>query len=126
VILVDTSVWIATHRSPDSGDAQTLRSLLDSGDVALPLPVRIEFVAAAPRKDRGTLRRVLSALPLVVPTDDTWQVVESWTARARDAGYAFNLADLLIAALAHELTGLVWSLEKDFGAMEKLGLIRCY
>lgn len=126
MVLVDTSVWIATHRSPDSADARTLRSLLDGDDVSLPLPVRIEFVAAAPKKDRNKLRRALSALPLVVPTEATWRVVEAWTARARDAGYTFALTDLLIGALASELTGLVWSLDSDFDAMEKLGFVHCY
>ena len=126
MILVDTSVWIATHRTPDSRDAQTLRALLDSGDVCLALPVRMEFVAAAPKKDRRKLRRAISALPLAVPTEDTWRVVESWIPIAQDAGHTFGLADLFIAALSAELTSLVWSLDKDFAAMEKLGFVRCY
>jgi predicted nucleic acid-binding protein len=94
--------------------------------VALALPVRIEFVAAATKKERPKLRRLMAALPMVVPAEDTWPLVESWKARGIDAGYSFSLSALLIAALAHELTGLVWSLDTDFAAMEKLGFVRCY
>ena len=126
MILVDTSVWIAAHRSPASRDAETLRALLDSDEVCLALPVRMEFVAAAPQRQRPTLRRALSALPLAVPTEETWQRVESWISRGRDSGYSFGFKDLFIAALAAELNALVWSLDKDFTAMEKLGFVRCY
>jgi predicted nucleic acid-binding protein len=104
----------------------TLRALLDSDDVSVALPVRVEFVAAASKKQRPKLRRLIAALPLVVPSEETWRLVETWKARGIDAGYSFSLSDLLIAALAHELTGLVWSLDTDFDAMEKLGFVRCY
>jgi predicted nucleic acid-binding protein len=126
VVIVDTSVWVEVHRHPRSDDATTLKSLLDTDEVALALPVRIEYVASAARKDRPKLRRALAALPLLVPSEETWQVVESWRARGHDAGHTFGVTDLLIAALTNELTGLVWSLDKDFVAMEKLGFVRCY
>ena len=126
MILPDSSIWIAANRKPASDVAVTLRSLLESDDVAVALPVQIEFVGAAAKKDRPKLRRLIAALPLVVPTEETWQVVESWMAFGRDAGYAFKLPDLLIGALASDLGGLVWSLDTNFTAMEKLGFVRCY
>ena len=126
MILPDSSIWIAAGRTPASDIAHTLRELVNSDEVSLALPVRIEFVAAAAKKDRPKLRRLLAAVPLVLPTDETWQVVEVWMARGRDAGFAFDIADLLIGALSAELGGLVWSLDKDFAAMEKLGFVRCY
>ena len=126
MIIVDTSVWITAHRKPQGPDAQTLRELLDAGEVALALPVRIEFLSRAAKTDRAKLRRALKALPLVVPTDETWQLIESWAARARDVGQKFSIPDLLIAAAASELVGLVWSLDKDFEEMEKLGFVKRY
>jgi predicted nucleic acid-binding protein len=126
VVIVDTSVWIAARRSPDGAHATALRSLLDADEVALALPVRIEFVAAAAKKDRLHLRKALAALPLVVPTDETWHQVEKWVSQARDAGYGFALSDLIIASLAHELTALVWSLDNAFERMEKLGFVQRY
>jgi len=126
VVFVDTSVWIAASRKPESKIARTLQELLDADEVGIALPVRIEFVAAAPRRHRTHLRRALAALPLSVPTEETWHTIESWAARARDAGYSLGIPDLLIAALASELVGLVWSLAKDFEAMEKLGFVQLY
>ena len=126
MIVVDTSVWVAAHRNPQGSDAQTLRGLLDTGEVALPLPVRIEFLSRTAKKDRPKLRRALAALPLVFPTDDTWKLIESWAVRAHDAGHTFGISDMLIAAAATELAGLVWSLDTDFEAMEKLGFVNRY
>lgn len=126
MIIVDSSVWIAAHRKPKGPDAETLRELLDAGEVALPLPVRIEFLSRAAKKDRARLRRALAALPLVFPTDETWKLIGSWAVRAHDAGYSFSIPDMLIAAAASELVGLVWALDKDFEAMEKLGFVNRY
>jgi len=64
VIFVDTSVWVETLRSREGPAAQHLVELLDSGEVALSAPVRIEILAGASNADVVPLRRVLSALPL--------------------------------------------------------------
>ena len=62
----------------------------------------------------------------MVPTDDTWSVVERWVEQAADAGQRFTVTDLLIAALAHELTALVWSQDRDFDRMTSLGFVQSY
>jgi predicted nucleic acid-binding protein len=75
MIVVDTSVWVATRRQPAGEIAETLRSLLDEDEVGLALPVRLELWAGTARQDRAAFRRAFSALPLLVPTDDTWSTV---------------------------------------------------
>jgi predicted nucleic acid-binding protein len=62
----------------------------------------------------------------VVPTEETWQPLTEWIARAADAGERFAVTDLLIASLSTEIGGLVWSLDKDFERMEKLGFVSLY
>jgi len=126
VIVVDTSVWIAASRKALGPEARTLTSLLDADEVALALPVRMELAAGVARKDRAALVRGLSALPLLYPTDDTWGLAERWIAPAADAGQRFAMTDLLIAALAEEIGGLVWSLDEDFEGLERLGFARLY
>lgn len=126
MIVVDTSVWVAALRDPDSPVAGTLRSLIDAEEVCVALPVRLELLSGLGHETRPRVRRALTSLPVVAPTEDTWRVVERWIDRAGDAGQRFALVDLLIAALAHELTGLVWSLDKDFERLESLGLVQSY
>jgi predicted nucleic acid-binding protein len=126
MIVVDTSVWIAALRSASSHEAEVLTALLDADEVGLPLPVRLELVAGAGRKDRARLRRALSALPVLYPADETWGVIDRWIERAADAGESFGVGDLLIAALAHQQSALVWSLDRDFARMKELHLIELY
>jgi hypothetical protein len=42
---------------------------------------------------------------------------------AADRGHRFSLSDWVIAALAHEIGGLVWSLDADFVEMERLAFV---
>jgi len=126
VIVVDTSVWVAANRDPRGVPAETLRALLDADEVALALPVRLELVCGVSRAQRAAFRRALTALPLVAPSEETWTLVEEWVERAANAGQRFGLTDLLIAALAREIGGLVWSLDADFARMARLDLVGLY
>jgi predicted nucleic acid-binding protein len=126
VIVVDTSVWIDAARRPGGACARTLGRLLDADEVALALPVRLELMAGVARKDRRALRRGLSGLPVVSPSEETWRSVEGWVDRAAEAGQRFAMTDLLIAGLAADIDALVWSLDDDFARMEGLGLVRRY
>ena len=126
MIVVDTSVWVAANRRPAGSDAETLKQLLDADEVALAWPVRVELLSGTAKTSRKAFRKALSALPVALPTEETLRLVESWVPQAADAGYRFSVPDLLIAALAHELTALTWSLDEDFVQMEKLGFVRLY
>jgi predicted nucleic acid-binding protein len=126
VIVIDTSVWVAATRQPGPPVATTLNALIDADDAVLALPVRYELLAGVARKDRAAFKRALSALPVVAPSEDTWQLIEGWIEPAADAGHRFAVTDLLIAGLAHEIDALVWSLDADFTRMASLGLVRLY
>ena len=126
MILVDTSVWVAALRGASGSPATVLQRLLDADEVVLAGPVRIELLAAVSRLDRERLRRALSALPLLYPTDDTWSTIDRWVDRAADAGERFGFGDLLIGALAAECGALVWSLDRDFARMERLKFVDVY
>jgi predicted nucleic acid-binding protein len=126
VIVVDTSVWVAARRHPAGDVFDTLRGLLDTDEVALALPVFLELWAGTAKADRRAFRRAFSALPLLVPTEETWAPLDAWIARAADAGHRFALTDLLIARLAEEIGALLWSLDSDFERMARLKLVHPY
>ncbi|MFL5306481.1 MAG: PIN domain-containing protein [Polyangia bacterium] len=125
MIVVDTSVWVEGLRGRQPIAAR-LAGALDRDDVALPVPVRIELLSGARRTERAQLRRVLSALPLLVPSAETWPRIEEWVATGAAAGHRFGVADLLVAAIASENACPIWSLDQDFTRLAQLGLVSQY
>ena len=126
MIIVDTSVWVNALRIAASSEARVLRSLLDADEVALAVPVRIELLSGASKQDRPRLRRALSALPVLYPSDETWQAIDTWVDTAGATGRCFGVGDLLIAALARETGSLLWSLDTDFSRIARLGFVDLY
>ncbi len=126
MIVVDTSVWVSVLRSAASPEAPVMARLLDADEIGLAAPVRVELMSGVSLRDRAALTRALSALPVLYPTDDTWRLLDSWTEKTTKAGQHFGFGDLLVGALAAEAGALVWSLDTDFGRMEKLKLVQRY
>jgi predicted nucleic acid-binding protein len=124
MIVVDTSVWIAARRKQRVADV--LRSLLEADEVALAMPVRLELLSGIAGHQRRDFLRTSATLPQLHPTEDTWRTLPAWIERAADAGQTFSIPDLLIASSTSEIGGLVWSLDKDFERMEKLGFVGRY
>jgi predicted nucleic acid-binding protein len=122
VIAVDTSVWINFFRGRAPA-AERLPLLLDQDEVALPVPVRIEILSGARKAERPRLDRLLSALPILHPTRETWQRVEDWVTIGGASGHRFGVGDLLIASLAAENGYALWSFDSDFARMARLGLV---
>lgn len=126
MIIVDTSVWVSVLRSRRGREAAIFDALVDTDYVLLAAPVRTELLGGARSAARAQLKRALTALPVVYPTDDTWRLMDQWSSLAADRGCHFGVGDLLIAALANESGALVWSLDSDFARMEKLRLVSLY
>jgi len=122
-ILVDTSVWIEYFRGSNEKIHTELDDILDQRLVLLSQVVRCELLSGVRKDELFKLERVLSSLTRIVPQNSTWELVESFTKIAVKKGVRFGVMDLLIASSAHEAEALIWSLDKDFKAMEKLGLI---
>jgi len=126
MIFVDTSVWVEFLRGRDATLVEQMRALLDSEEVGLAAPVRIEILSGAARRHLPRLRRLLGTFALFVPTSDTWQLVDGWLDRAARSSQRFGVMDLLIGALAAEQHAALWSLDRDFERMERLGLLGRY
>lgn len=126
MIAVDTSVWVAALRHSSSREAVVLRELLDADEVLLPIPVKIELLSGTSRRDRASMVAGLEALPVGYPNDETWRTLVEWTGRASNAGIAFGVGDLLVAAIAADNGASVWSLDSAFDRLERLRLISQY
>lgn len=126
MILVDTSVWNVALRRARSEAAEHLRVLLDSEEVALAAPIRIEILSGTRAEDLRRIGRVLSALPSFSSGPSTWARIEAFVMKAVPAGERFGVADLLIAAIAAENDLRLWSLDGDFARMARLGFVRVY
>ncbi|MBN2573249.1 MAG: PIN domain-containing protein [Deltaproteobacteria bacterium] len=122
MIVVDTSAWIDFFRGR-SPLAEKLSLLLERDEVALPVPVRIEILSGAKRTERARLQRVLSALPVLYPTEASWRRMEDWVVAGATAGQRFGVGDLMVAALAVEHGCTLWSLDGDFGRMARLKMV---
>ena len=126
MICVDTSVWVAALRDRGSVEGQGLDELLDRDEVALPIPVRVEILSGVSREQEPRLRRALSGLPVLFPTDTTWERIDGWVGEAAERGHRFGVGDLLIAAIAADHRMPLWSLDSDFQRMRRLGFIDRY
>lgn len=126
MIVVDTSVWVDYFRARSNATVTEVQALLDQDEVVLVAPVRIEILSGARRGDLARLKRVLSALPLWLPTADTWMTMAAWTEKAAARGQRFGVVDLLVGVMAKEHGARVWSLDADFARMRTLGLLDLY
>jgi predicted nucleic acid-binding protein len=126
VICVDTSVWVAALRDRAGPDGRHLSALLDQDEVAMPAPVHLEVLSGASRPERARLRITLSALPILLPAAQTWSRMDGWIDRAGDAGERFGFADLLIAAIAVDHGAALWSKDRDFQRMQRIGLLKLH
>jgi len=119
-VVIDTSVWVEFFRGRDAAIVTRLSELIDDDQVLLAAPVRVELLIGVAAKELPRLRRVLSALPLLLPSESVWSKLESWVASARRAGERFGALDLLIAAIADEHGASIWSKDADFSRMARL------
>jgi predicted nucleic acid-binding protein len=126
LVVVDTSVWVSAFRSATGQNARVLRQLLDEDEVALAAPVRVELLVGLSHRDQAATRQALSALPVLYPAQANWQTIDNWVEIAVRAGERFGFADLLIGAMASDNRLPIWSLDRDFGRMSRLGWLRLF
>jgi predicted nucleic acid-binding protein len=126
MVFVDTSVWVAYFRGKSTPVRNEMDRLLDLDEAVLAVPVRIELVAGVKVSQHAQLQRVLGGLRTFYPSDGTWNLMERWAGIAGRAGDHFGVADLLVAAVAAENHGSLWSVDGDFARLHRLGFIRLH
>ncbi len=61
-----------------------------------------------------------------MPTQVTWRRAERWASEAIEAGERFGAMDLLVAAIVSEWAASLWSPDRDFVRMSRLGFVRLH
>lgn len=126
MVVVDSSVWIEFFRGRNEPLVSHLSRLLDEDRVLMAVPVRLEILAGAARAEIPRLRRLLSALPLLVPDSTLWSKLEAWVEQGRRMGERFGAFDLLIAGIAAAHGAPLWSQDHDFERMAHLGWVKLH
>jgi predicted nucleic acid-binding protein len=57
---------------------------------------------------------------------ETWARMEQWIGQATDGGERFGVMDLLVASIATDQEAPLWSLDRDFRRMARLGFLELY
>lgn len=123
MVVVDTSIWISFFNRPTSVEKHTLDDLLDRDAVVLVGVVLTELLQGVRSKpERETLHDLLSALPYVEMTFETWLSAGDLSSVLRRKGRTMGFPDLLIAALAQQHACSVYSLDEDFRHIPNLSL----
>lgn len=120
MICIDTSVWIDFFEGRNASLVSDVQELLEDDKVILAVPVWIELLAGAAKKDRDRLGKLFSALPRLYPRKSTWELMEQWIKKGAQKGHRFGMGDLLIGAIAKENESRIWSLDSDFSRMARL------
>ena len=126
MIAVDTSVWVRWFRGGDARVRAELDRILDEDLALLPVPARVELLAGAGAKQVDRLATLLHAVRSGAPGDQTWARVEAWACEGARKGTRFGMGDLLIAAVAADAGAPLWSLDRDFEDMARLGWIELH
>lgn len=121
MILVDTSVWIESFRSPSSFAIETV---LDIDEVVTCLPVIQEVLQGFDdQRAYRTAHEAMFAFPIVESplTDDVFQLAVDLYRSARRAGFTVRSGtDCLIAACALRSSLTVAHCDRDFDALARI------
>jgi len=126
MIVVDTSIWVEYFRNQNQRITKTIHQALDDELIYLPRVTYLEILNGAGRKNSSTLKRVLSALPILEIERSTWGIIGQWIEESSMKGHRFGIVDLLIASLANEHGSLVWSIDSDSKRMASLDFVHLY
>ena len=127
MVIVDTSVWIEAFRR--NGNIRTrlaLEALLENDRVLLCGPVYLELMGGTRKPERKHLRNLLSDLPFQQSTHSIWNDATKLSWQIRDAGYTLPWMDIMIASIALDGRGWVFSLDKHFETLSTFLPIHLY
>jgi predicted nucleic acid-binding protein len=127
MIFADTSIWIEFFKNSKSPISIHLKELMDKDKVYITSITRLEILCGASKKNFALLENLLSAIPTFTTNENSYKKIEKKIQKSIESGIRFGIADLLIAQIVEDhKNGILWSLDSDFKAMQKLSFLKLY
>ncbi|EKD22158.1 MAG: PilT protein-like protein [uncultured bacterium] len=122
-IIVDTCVWIAFFREPESEFTLHLKGLLRERKVIMVGMVMAEILQGVKaRKEADLVKQSLGKLPYLEVTREIWETAGKMSASLRGAGVTIPLSDLIIAAVALSGGHEIFTIDPHFDKVDGLRL----
>lgn len=123
MILVDSSVWIEFFHGRDKALCLKLGELLDLDEVVLSDIVYLEIINGAKKTEVERIKRLFSAFGRYSFQSEWIDEIESFLISNKSKGYRFGIPDLMIAKTCDKNNFKIWTLDKDFFYLAKLGFV---
>ena len=122
-IIVDTCVWIAFFREPESQLTIHLKGLLRERKVIMVGMVMAEILQGVRAQEEANLvKQSLGKLPYLEVTREIWETAGKMSASLRGAGVTLPLSDLIIAAAALSEGHEIFTIDPHFQKVDGLRL----
>jgi predicted nucleic acid-binding protein len=113
-VMPDTSAWVRFLRYGSSGDAASLKDLLEQREVMICGPVMAELLAGTKPERQAQLAIMLDAIPWIEVGRHEWRRVGQIGALLRARGMTVALTDIEIAVAAEAASAEIWTFDSDF------------
>ena len=115
IVLIDTSVWIHFFRSKNSDHiSDQLEELIDENQAAMCGIVEMELLHGLRPSEQKKVMSLLSALPFLDTTRETYQIAGKLLHSLREKGVTVPATDSLIAAIAIQSNCPLMTLDANF------------
>jgi hypothetical protein len=122
-IIVDTCVWIAFFREPESELTIHLKGLLRERKVIMVGMVMAEILQGVKaQKEANLVKQSLGKLPYLEVTREIWETAGKMSASLRGAGVTLPLSDLILAAAALSGDHEIFTIDPHFQKVDGLRL----
>lgn len=115
MIIVDTSIWVAANRNPQSVEAQELQRILRREEPLMLGVVLAELLQGARgQREIDILEDTLLALPYREAGREAWHEAGMLGFRLRQGGQSIPLTDAVIATVALREGHQVYTMDQHF------------
>ncbi|OGQ08790.1 MAG: hypothetical protein A3G32_06435 [Deltaproteobacteria bacterium RIFCSPLOWO2_12_FULL_40_28] len=126
-VLIDTSIWIEYFRGKNHQFLSVVDVLLDEDRVVnVDLVCAELYRGARSEKEIRFLEQHFSAIPSLQVPVDVWRLVGKFSFQLAKKGYLPHLVDAYIAFTAIEHNVTLFTKDRDFQHMARLGPLKLY